>query len=216
MKKRYSRGIVVVSLLLIYGFSTAQELGGSGGSGMSNQKSIKDSVKTNIAGQLSFKGAPIAIDMGSPEIGNDEGIFIWLDERKTWQIRWQGEPGKFVWLRVTTENLFSDVATIGDGVKVEISGKTGLIVTGTTKSDKAGLSFKCETFWISVDAKWNMLRDNTKLNISAQKMKPASLPTEIMASVYKNIVSSVGRISQEKSLSNAPTANGGGGSGGAK
>ena len=193
---------IVIFVALSLGISIAQELGGSGGSrgiggGGSGQVS---STEANRLASATYP--PVTIEVGTPEIANEEGIFIWLDENQIWQVRWKGEPGKFVWIRLTGQNPIMDVATVGERINAEMRGPTVLTIIGTTTSETAGVSFKCAAPMIDIDAKWHMLRDNSKIYLSGQKIQPLNLPSEIMASVYKDIVPSQG-VNQGSSANDA-------------
>ena len=170
---------MVILMVFMTSFSMAQELGGSGGAGMiSGNNSIGSSGAKN-KGLLSLTYESIMIDVGSPIINADEGIFIWLDENQTWQVRWKGEPGQLVWVRLKAANYITDIMPLSEGVKTEMRGEMTLTITGTTSAELAGVSFKCKTPEIDIDAKWNMMRDVNKVYLSDQKEKLAKLPSGI-------------------------------------
>ncbi len=173
-------------MVFMSGFSLAQELGGAGGSSGNSGKAVDMATMDRGDQRISARYALTTIEVGSPEISAEEGIFIWLDESQTWQVRWQGAPGQFVWVRLMAENPISDVITMGEGVKAEMREKAVLVITATTTSEPSGVSFKSETLNMDLDAKWNMVRDSNKVNISDQKVKPLSLPAGIKASIYKD------------------------------
>jgi len=203
-------------IYLITSICMAQDRGGVGGGNKLEATGTSKTGALQVKASAHFGALPIFIDIGTPEVGTEEGIYIWLDETKTWQVRWQGEPGKLVWLRLITENAINDVASSGNGVKTRID-KSGtlLTLTGATTSDISGVSFKSDTPLVTVDAKWDMQRNPTKLEVSALKSKPASLPFGITASVYKDIVPSITiKANEEKGISIEPDKSGGQGSSG--
>ncbi len=179
MRKIFYQGTMVILMVFMTSFSMAQELGGSGGAaGMISENNSIGSSGAKTKGLLSPGYEPI-IDVGSPIINADEGIFVWLDENQTWKVRWQGEPGQFVWVRLKAENYITDIMPLSEEIKTEMRGNLILTITGTTTAELTGVSFKSETPEIDIDAKWNMIRNVNKVYLSGQKEKLAMLPSVI-------------------------------------
>ncbi len=199
------------SLILILSISwsnscIAGSYGGSGSGGKGNSSQIISKLKTNkLEPSSSVQINSSSLDISAHQILNQEGIYIWLDQNKTWQVRWKGEPGQLVWLRLQTENPISNIISIGAKVKFEKRGTEMLTITGVTSSAPAGVTFKCETPEINIDAKWNMMRDSNKIYISSFNRHPNKLPVVINPPIYKSIIPS--NLTNKSDLKNANNGN---------
>jgi hypothetical protein len=181
--------------MLVYGLFTAVCLlahealaSGKGGAGTGGIMSVMKPVKEKGA-QLKFGDyESIVIDSGSPNIVETEGIYVYLDETSTWQVRWLGDVGMLVSIKLNSDNPIHDVINWGSDVNAKLNKKGNILtVTGVTGSSATGVSFKCETAVITFDAKWDMKRTPAKVKVSALKISPAKLPFNLTASVYKGL-----------------------------
>lgn len=175
---------LLMSVFLVVDLTYAQGIGSAGGGGQLKGRAVqKRNINSNIQG-LKIKTETTYVNVGTPDIGTVEGIFIWLDENKMWQIRWQGAKGQLIWVRLSADDQINNLIAIGDGFTTEVSGNKTLTITGVTTYNLAGISFKSETPWLDIDAKWNTKRDVTKLWINNSNYIIQSLPVDIQNKVF--------------------------------
>lgn len=202
--------VIISATTFLHGICSAQEQGGAGGGSKIEGASTSKQASLQVNTMNSSQPSPLTIEPGDSEPNTNEGIYFWLDANETWQLRWQGEPGILVWVRLMAENPIDDVMTVGDGIKPETNGKRVLMLTGTTNSEMAGISFKCKAPLMTIDAKWNMVRDKSKLTIAGQSIVSNRLPVDIVPSIYKDILASSDGTANEMRIKSAePEISGG-------
>lgn len=130
----------------------------------------------------------LIVNRGEPKDMSSEGIYLWLDDKGVWQVRWLGEPGQRVWFRFDGENVVNVLNTIGDSTKYFVSNDMTLTVMGANDVvEKLGISFLCESESLIIDAKLGVDRDASKVRVGPSSKKVSSgLPVGLSAPFFKN------------------------------
>lgn len=117
----------------------------------------------------------MVVEQGAADIGQGNGVFVWLEADDRWQVQWVGSQGELVWVRMICSSPVSGITGL-QGENYEQRGPNDFVISDTATEQVRGVTFTSAAASCDLDAKWGMRRTIAMVAIGAAKTNPTDLP----------------------------------------